>query len=57
MTQLIARIVLDTENWEPEFPASGDRAVVWHRMQIAFARPFTPQELASGGLLGDQYFD
>jgi hypothetical protein len=57
MTQLIARIVLDTENWEPDFPASGDRAVVWHRMQIAFARPFTPQELASGGLLGDQYFD
>jgi hypothetical protein len=57
MTQLIARIVLDTEDWEPELPVPSDRAVIWHRMPIAFARPFTPEEIASAGLVGDQYFD
>lgn len=57
MTDYMARIILDTEDWDSEFPGSADKPVMWHRMPTSFAQPFAAHDLSPDGLVGDQYFD
>jgi hypothetical protein len=59
MTRVIARIVIDSDDWAQEFPTVEDHSVVfWKRIESTRAHPFSEHEvIAATGLLGDQYFD
>lgn len=57
MTEYMARIVLDTEDWDTDIFGGPDRPVMWHRMPTSFAVPFAAHEVRPNGLVGDQYFD
>lgn len=57
MTEFIARIVLDTEDWDRDLFGTVDSAVRWHQMPTSFAKPFAVSELGRAGIVGDQYFD
>lgn len=59
MTRVIARIVIDSDDWAQEFPNVEDHSVVlWKRIESTRAHPFSDHEVSYGSnLLGDQYFD
>ena len=58
MTKLIARIIIDSEDWEQSAPPAGEHPVIlWKRVETTHAHPFSEHELDYvTGLLGDQYF-
>lgn len=58
MPKVIARIVIDMDDWDENFPHADENPVVqWRRTEIAKAHPFSESELnLAGALLGDQYF-
>jgi hypothetical protein len=58
MTKVIARIIIDSEDWEQALPTVDEHPVVlWKRVQTSRAHPFSDHELSFGtALLGDQYF-
>ena len=47
MTKVIARIVIDMDDWDDAFPHPDSRRVlVFRRSETALAQPFTASELA-----------
>ncbi|MCU1406872.1 MAG: hypothetical protein JWQ43_3175 [Glaciihabitans sp.] len=58
MAKVIARIILESEDWEPSLSALDDHPLVQVRRVItAHAHPFGDHELNFGlGAAGDQFF-
>jgi len=58
MTKLLARIIIDSEDWEHALPNADEHPVVlWKRVETTHAHPFSAHELSMNtALLGDQYF-
>ena len=58
MTKVIARIIIDSEDWEQTLPTVDEHPVVlWKRVETTHAHPFSAHELnLNTALLGDQYF-
>ncbi|WP_213817015.1 hypothetical protein [Glaciihabitans sp. dw_435] len=58
MTKIVARILIDTEDFEGSMPGTDDHAfVLWRRPEILHAHPFTEHEVSySTSLMGDEYF-
>jgi len=58
MAKVIARIVIDSDEWDSSVSTGDERPdVVWKRVVTAHAHPFSAQEVNYGvGLVGDQYF-
>jgi len=47
MTKVIARIVIDMDDWDDAFPHPDNRPVlIWRRSETALAQPFTASEVA-----------
>jgi len=48
MTQVIARIVIDMDDWDDAYPHPTDNPLlVWKRIETAKALPFTASEVAA----------
>jgi hypothetical protein len=58
MTKLIARIIIDSEDWSPDFVPSEDLpSLLVRKVVTSHARPFSEHELNYDlGMLTDQFF-
>jgi hypothetical protein len=58
MTRVIARIIIDTDDWEDDSDAGETQPmVVWRKVETSRAHPFTARELGqSTGSFGELYF-
>jgi hypothetical protein len=58
MPRVIARIIIDTDDWESAVaPASNHPVLVWRKVETSHAQPFTARELGqTAGMFSDLYF-
>jgi hypothetical protein len=58
MDRVIARIVIDSEEWEHSFSTAEELSTLtWRRVLSSTAFPFRAAEVNYGiGLVGDQYY-
>lgn len=57
MTKIVARILIDTDDFESPMPGLEDHALVlWRHTEVLRAHPFSEREVSfTTSLLGDEY--
>jgi len=58
MPQVIARIIIDTDDWESAVsPAEDLTVLVWRKVETSRAQPFTARELGqTAGMYSQLYY-